>query len=239
MQMVDELAAQSSCHQTAAAHLLLTCKAVAANIGEEDGKQELLERTQSVYAVRVAVCETGEGRAEVPSTCAPILQVPQRLDHEIEVISSRTLAPCLGALMTEHYYWTSYSNNRQDANTLCQATTLESTRLDALRAYQKLASLIPEFRDTLASTKSQWLEFLKQQRVDAQDVKNLQRQHRDEIRAQHKADLGSLQKAVKVAKDGLLDVSQSLRREMASTDSEIIQAREVSNRSKDSSRAAC
>ena len=227
MHVVDALAAQSTCHQAAAAQLLITCKTVGANVAQDEGKHELLERTKSVYAVRVAVCETGEGKAAIPPACIPILDIPQRLEHEIDVVNSRTLAPCLGALMAEHYYWTSYSNNRQDANTLCQATTLESSRLEALDSYQKLAALLPEFRVALGSTRSQWLEFLKQQLAEVENVNKLQRKNRDESQAGHKAELGSFQKAMRVAKDGLLDVSQSLQRAVASTDSDVTQTREV------------
>ena len=98
--MVDNLASQSTCHQAAAAQLLVTCKKVGATLTKEEGKHELLERAKSVYAVRVAVCETGEGKATVPNACQPILQIPQRLDHEIDVVNSRTLAFCLGELTT-------------------------------------------------------------------------------------------------------------------------------------------
>ena len=227
MHVVDTLATQSTCHQAAAAQLLVTCKAVGANMAHEDGKHELLERAKSVYAVRVAVCETGEGRAEVPSACQPILHIPQRLDHEIDVLSSKTVAPCLGALMIEHYYWTSYSNNRQDANTLCLATTLESTRLEALHSYQKLAELLPEFRAALGLTRSRWLDFLQQQQEEAEHINKLQRQNREEVATQHKSELGSFRDIMKMAKDGLVDVSQSLQRAVASTDSDITQTREV------------
>ncbi|EXJ63818.1 hypothetical protein A1O7_00153 [Cladophialophora yegresii CBS 114405] len=227
MHMVTTLATQSTCHQAAAAQLLVTCKTVGANMAQEDGKHELLERAKSVYAVRVAVCETGEGRAEVPSACKSILTIPQRLDHEIDVVSSRTVAPCLGALMEEHYYWTSYSNNKQDANTLCQASTLESTRLEALHSYQKLAELLPEFRIALSSTRSQWLDFLRQQKEEVQHVHKLQRQYRDGLQAQQKVELGSFRESMKVAKNGLLDISEGLHQALASTDSDISQAREA------------
>lgn len=227
MRVVDTLTQQSTCHQTAAAQLLLTCKALGAEMDKDDGERELLERAKSVYAVRVAVCETGEGRAAVPSACSSILDVPQRLDHEIDVVSSKTLAPCLGALMVEHYYWTSYSNNRQDANTLCQATTLESTRLEALHSYQKLAELLPEFHATLGSTRSQWLSFLKQQQEEVLHVSQLQRKNREELQAQHKTEVGAFRDAMQVAKKGLLDVSQDLKRAMANAGSDVTQTREV------------
>lgn len=228
MRVIDTLAAQSTCHQAAAAQLLVTCKAVGSDLSAERGKHELLERAKSVYAVRVAVCETGEGRAAVPPTCKPMLDIPPRLGHEIDVVSTKTLSSCLEALMVEHYYWTSYSNNRQDANTLCQATTLEGTRLEALHSYQKLAELLPEFRNILVSTRSQWLEFIKQQEHDVQNVNKLQRQNREEFEQQHNIELGAFRQAMNMAKDGLQDVSKELQRAMANTGSDISHAHEVS-----------
>ncbi|OQU97679.1 hypothetical protein CLAIMM_03573 [Cladophialophora immunda] len=210
MRVVDNLATQSTCHQAAAAQLLLTCKTAGAGVTREQGKHELLERAQSVYAVRVAVCETGEGRAAVPSACKPILEIPQRLDHEIDVVNSRILASCLEALIAEHYYWTSYSNNRQDANTLCQATTIESTRLEALQSYRKLAQLLPELRAALGSTQSQWLTFLRQQQEEIWHMSNLRQKNQDERQALHEAELSNFRDAMNMAKEGLHDTLRAV-----------------------------
>ncbi|OAP58298.1 hypothetical protein AYL99_07388 [Fonsecaea erecta] len=227
MHVVDNLATQSTCHQAAAAQLLVTCKTAGATMTRDQGKHELLERAQSVYAVRVAVCETGEGRAAVPSACKPILEIPQRLDHEIDVVNSKILASCLGALITEHYYWTSYSNSRQDAQTLCQATTIESTRLEALQSYQKLAQLLPELRAAMGSTQSQWLAFLRQQQEQIRHVSNLQQKNQDERQAQHKLELSIFRDAMNTAKGGLHDVFQNLHRRIAGTDQSVAQTREA------------
>ncbi|KIY00469.1 uncharacterized protein Z520_04154 [Fonsecaea multimorphosa CBS 102226] len=227
MHMIENLATQSTCHQAAAAQLLVTCKTAGATMNRDQGKHELLERAQSVYAVRVAVCETGEGRAPVPSACKPILEIPQRLDHEIDVVNTKTLASCLEAMITEHYYWTSYSNNRQDAHTLCQATTIESTRLETLRSYEKLAKLLPELRAALGSTQSQWLAFLRQQQEQMRSMSNLQQKNQDERQAQHKIELSILHDAMNMAKAGFHDVFKTLQRRMATTDEGVTQTHEA------------
>ncbi|KAH0843612.1 hypothetical protein FOPE_08612 [Fonsecaea pedrosoi] len=227
MRVVDNLATQSTCHQAAAGHLLVTCKTIGANMGRQQGKHELLERAQSVYAVRVAVCETGEGRAAIPPACKPILEIPQRLDHEIDVVNSKILASCLEALITEHYYWTSYSNNRQDANTLCQATTIESSRLEALQSYQKLAELLPELRAALGSTQSQWLAFLKQQQEEIAYVSKLERKSREERQAQHKHELNTFHDTMNMAKEGMHNAFTTLQRRIASTQEDVTQTQET------------
>ncbi|OAL26449.1 hypothetical protein AYO20_10117 [Fonsecaea nubica] len=227
MRVVDNLATQSTCHQAAAGHLLVTCKTIGANMGLQQGKHELLERAQSVYAVRVAVCETGEGRAAIPPACKPILEIPQRLDHEIDVVNSKILASCLEALITEHYYWTSYSNNRQDANTLCQATTIESSRLEALQSYQKLAELLPELRAALGSTQSQWLGFLKQQQEEIAYVSKLERKSREERQAQHKHELNTFHDTMHLAKEGMHNAFTTLQRRIASTQEGVTQTQET------------
>lgn len=228
MHVIDNLATQSTCHQAAAAQLLITCKAAGRDSKLGPGKHEFLERTKSTYAVRVAVCETGEGRAAVPPACRLVLNVPQRLQGDLEVVNSKTLASCLESLMAEHYYWTSYSNNGQEANTLCQAGSLEASRLDALRSYQKLAELLPDFREILSSTRTQWLSFLKQQEQSAQDISELQRKNSAEIKEQHKTEMSAFQHAVTATKEELESVSQTLHRSMAKTGSDISQTQNVS-----------
>nr|KAK5448684.1 hypothetical protein LTR18_001772 [Exophiala xenobiotica] len=227
MQVINNLANQSTCHQSAAAQLLVTCKASGKSATPASGKHELLERSKSVYAVRVAVCETGEGRAAVPATCRPVLDIPQRLQGEIDVVSSKSLAACLEALLVEHYYWTSYSNNRQDANTLCQASTLEASRLEALHSYQKLAELLPEFRQTLESTRSQWSGFVKQQEEDARNINKIQQKNQVQLQEQHKSEMSAFHRAMVAAKAGLEDVSQLFHQSMAKTGSEVIQTHEA------------
>ena len=228
MYVIDSVSTRSTCHQAAAAQLLVTCKAVGKDISAEEGKHELLERAKSVYGVRLSVCETGEGRAAVPAMCKPILVIPRQLNVEFEVVNSKSLPPCLEALMAEHYYWTSYSNSRQDANVLCQAITLEATKLEALHSYQRLAELLPEFRNDLISTRTQWLAFLKQQEGNAQELDNLHVKNQAKIRKQHAVDLGTLRSAMNEARNGLKDASRAMQESLASTGSNIDHSREVS-----------
>jgi hypothetical protein len=151
------------------------------------------------------------------------------LDNELDVVHSKTLASCLEGLMVEHYYWTSYSNNRQDANILCQAGTLEATRLEALHSYEKLAQLIPEFRNTLVSSRSQWSNFVKQQQEDARNINKMLQRNRAELHEQHTAELGAFGRAMTLAKEGLQDVSQLLQQSLANAGLDISQTREVSS----------
>jgi hypothetical protein len=228
MHVIDSVATRSTCHQAATAQLLVTCKAVGKDIAAEEGKHELLERAKSVYAVRLSVCETGEGRAAIPTTCKPILAIPRQLDSEFEIVNSRSLPPCLEALMAEHYYWTSYSNSRQDANTLCQAVTLEASKLEALQAYQRLAELLPTFRNDLLLTRSQWLAFVKQQEQSNRELGKLQKKNQEETENQHKLEMKRFHSAMHVAKEGLADASRLMQQSMANTGSGIDQSREVS-----------
>ena len=228
MHVIDSLATQSTCHQQAAAQLLVTCKAAGKDSALGPGRHEFLERTKSTYAVRVAVCETGEGRAAVPAACGLVVNMSQHLQNELKVVNSKDLASCLEAMMAEHYYWTSYSNNRQEATTLCQAGSLEASKQDALHSYQQLAELLPDFRDILSSTRSQWLSFLNRQKENVQDITALQQKNRAEVEEQHKAEMGAFQHAMSAAKAGLESVSQTLHRSMEKTGSDIGHTQDVS-----------
>ncbi|KIW16455.1 hypothetical protein PV08_06509 [Exophiala spinifera] len=219
MHVIDNLATQTTCQQTAAAQLLITCKASGKSSNAKAVNHELLERSKTAYAVRVAVCETGEGRATIPPACRPVLDIPRRLQGEIDVVNAKTLASCLEGLMLEHYYWTSYSNSRQDANILCQASTLEATRLDALLSYQKLAELLPEFREVLESTRSRWLGFLKQQEQEAQKLADTQQKNHADLKTQHEEHAKSFRQVMNNAKEDLNAVSQQLRQYVVETGS--------------------
>ncbi|KAJ9637470.1 hypothetical protein H2204_004894 [Knufia peltigerae] len=227
MHVIDNLATQSTCQQTAAAQLLITCKASEKASNHKPVNHELLERSKSAYAVRVAVCETGEGRATIPPACRPVLDIPRRLQGEIDVVNAKSLTSCLEGLMLEHYYWTSYSNSRQDANILCQASTLEATRLDALFSYQKLAELLPDFREVLESTRSQWLGFLKQQEQEAQKLTNVQQKNYADLKMQHEMHARTFEHVMGTAKEDLDGISQQLRQYMAETSSDIDQTHET------------
>ncbi|EHY57793.1 uncharacterized protein HMPREF1120_05817 [Exophiala dermatitidis NIH/UT8656] len=224
MHVIETLATQSTCHQGAAAQLLITCNTVGK---EEQGKHELLERAKSVYAVRVAVCETREGRAAVPTACKPVLDMPERSGREIDVVNGKLLSSCLEALIGEHYYWTSYSNSRQDANTLCQARSLEATRLEALQSCQKLAELIPDFREALMSTQSRWRDFMKQQEENALKVNKLQQTNTAELKEFHKMELGALRRVMSVAKEGFEDISRGFQQSIVKTGSDVEETREA------------
>lgn len=229
MNVIDSIATRSTCHQAATGQLLVTCKAAAGkDIAAEEGKHDLLERAKSVYAVRLSVCETGEGRAAIPAICKPILAVPRHLNREFEVVNSVSLPPCLEALMAEHYYWTSYSNSRQDANTLCQAVTLEASRLEALESYQRLAELLPSFRNDLLSTRTNWLAFVEQQEQSNRELGMMQKKNREDALNTHKLEMKRFHSAMEAAKEGVSDASRLMQQSMASTSTGIDQSREVS-----------
>lgn len=229
MNVIDSIATRSTCHQAATGQLLVTCKAAAGkDMAAGEGKHDLLERAKSVYAVRLSVCETGEGRAAIPAICKPILAIPRHLNREFEVVNSVSLPPCLEALMAEHYYWTSYSNSRQDANTLCQAVTLEASRLEALESYQRLAELLPSFRNDLLSTRSKWLAFVEQQEQSNRELGMMQKRNQEDALNSHRLEMKRFHSAMEVAKEGLSDASRLMQQSMASTSTGIDQSREVS-----------
>ena len=227
MQVIDSITTQSTCHQAATGQLLVTCKTVGNQIDTDQGKNELLERAKSVYAVRLAVCETGEGRAAIPKTCKAILTLPRHIHGELEVVNSKSLAPCLEALMAEHYYWTSYSNSRQDATTLCQAVTLEATKLEALQSYQKLAELIPEFRNDLLASRTKWLEFMRLQEQYTHKFHELHKNGREEMSRQHKEELLGFSSAMDTAKMNLESASKAMQQSLERTASDVGRSHEV------------
>jgi len=99
-----------------------------------------LDDVKSTYAARLAVCELVGARTAVPSYCAPLMPSDQAKSKRgfrgflnqgagqrrttglgYDDIKGQQLGQCLKSLESRPQWWTSYSNNRQNAVVMCQA----------------------------------------------------------------------------------------------------------------------
>lgn len=114
-----------------------------------ESAQEDLDHIKSLYAARLAVCEVSGAGARVPDECSQLvvshLGKPSRTwfqgsGGDAELPTSQ-LQPCLQALESKPQWWTSYSNNRQNAAIMCQAARIEVERDELLNHHRKLADV--------------------------------------------------------------------------------------------------
>lgn len=102
----------------ATSNLLTTCQTLEV---PQSSSETAIEDVRSMYAAQLAICEIEGAGAPIPANCQ--FNVPASLtsDHAFLKKGSKQLERCLGTLESRPQWWTSYSNNKQNAILLCQA----------------------------------------------------------------------------------------------------------------------
>ena len=130
--LLDSMKSAPSCNRVATSVLLDSCQSVD---GSTTSAESSLEDLRSIYAAKLAMCEIVSAGSVVPSACKPVQAVnadPKRRAQNAEAkgksrprganpLEPRHLSQCLQSLESRPQWWTSYSNNRQNAMVMCQA----------------------------------------------------------------------------------------------------------------------
>lgn len=146
LRIIHSVESSSSCNRLAALNLINSCQSLetspkgsnTAGMNSDLG----LDEVKSEYAARLAVCELIGAGANIPGIC--VIFVPSakacvkyrfsgfwaRNDHQSETqdtlcypeATRSQFGGCLKALEARPQYWTSYSNARQNAVVMCQAS---------------------------------------------------------------------------------------------------------------------
>jgi hypothetical protein len=142
LRIIHSVESSPSCNRLAALTLINSCQSLEVSTkGDAGVKTDLgLDEVKSEYAARLAVCELLGARANVPPAC--VVFVPSSkacvkfrfkdLFTRDEYHSEDTLCypdasnsqfgQCLRSLESRPQWWTSYSNARQNAVVMCQAS---------------------------------------------------------------------------------------------------------------------
>ncbi|KAL4953658.1 hypothetical protein BDW69DRAFT_205681 [Aspergillus filifer] len=154
LELLDSINASSSCNKLAATKLVTSCELIGRN-SEASGDTDTyldLEHVRSLYAARLALCELGGAGITIPSSCQPVNVSPPRrkvyfglystnspVTTTTDTLPKEDLAPCLKSLESRPQSWTSYSNSRQNAMVICQASRYEIDKDDLLQTYKIVA----------------------------------------------------------------------------------------------------
>ncbi|KAL4929047.1 putative nuclear membrane fusion protein Kar5 [Aspergillus undulatus] len=143
----------SSCNRLAAEKLVTSCATIGRNPGNPSDADAYLslEHTRSVYAARLAICELSGAGINIPHACQSvnILRPPKKgyfgfyttntlATTATEIVSKQELEPCLKSLESRPQSWTSYSNSRQNAMVICEATRSEIEKEGILQTYKDI-----------------------------------------------------------------------------------------------------
>jgi hypothetical protein len=156
--LIDEVKGAPTCNQLAAYQLLTSCKTL--EVGT-DGTESpvLLERVKNLYAARLAVCELQSAHAVIPAQCKEVMSISlgdlasedqprlNRLWYGQDRVDAKVLQPCLKALHDRSTSWTSYSNNRAQAITMCHAIRDHLEREQTAETHRKLVKVVSKMTD--------------------------------------------------------------------------------------------
>lgn len=151
VQLLDSLKTSPSCNRIAATKLVTSCQSFGGKDNTDSDTHETLDRIRSVYAARLAICELEGAGASIPSPCLPVtvtysapktrlgfVTKPKAPDTGSDIIPQELLEQCLRALESRPQWWTSYSNSRQNAMVICQASRMEVEQEELLNLHRSI-----------------------------------------------------------------------------------------------------
>ncbi|KAL1955759.1 hypothetical protein VTO42DRAFT_8157 [Malbranchea cinnamomea] len=154
VQLLDSMKSSPSCSKLAVTNLITSCQQLSSDGSDAAGSnQGNLDRLKSLYAARLAVCELTGAGARIPGECFSMtdLHTARPIKTSVHgyrpttdnsmVIKDSQLDSCLQALESKPQWWTSYSNNRQNAAIMCQAARIEVERDELLDHHRHLADV--------------------------------------------------------------------------------------------------
>lgn len=120
-QLLTSMQALPSCSRLAASILLDSCHSI-----ETADSENPLDDVKSLYAAQLAICEILGADSTIPQACKALTPVPEmKLRRDSTQLRKAQLGHCLQCLESRPQWWTSYSNSRQNAMVMCQATRVD------------------------------------------------------------------------------------------------------------------
>ena len=141
-----------SCNRIAATKLVTSCQSIGGKTDNADTDTHIaLDHIRSLYAARLAICELNGAGASTPPPCLPVTVYPSQkkaflgFSHShrksanvAESVPTELLGSCLKSLESRPQWWTSYSNSRQNAVVICQASRIEHEKEELLDLHKSI-----------------------------------------------------------------------------------------------------
>lgn len=170
-----------SCQKLASLALLNTCSEIdhATTLDTNKGIDVMLERSKSIYATRLAICELMDANANIPSSCSPFRPVEQASKFNgfrgfivsgrftkptapRDFDDNRDLDQCSASLSSNPVWWTSYSNARQNAVLLCHSMRAELDKDNMVEKVKLMLEAVLEASNVMADTTEEHRMFERQ-----------------------------------------------------------------------------
>ena len=119
IELLESMQSAPTCNKLATSNLLSSCQSIE---GSSPDRGSSLEGIKAAYAAQLALCELRNVGAEPPEQCRLVVFDNGTADLNL---NSAELRDCLRSLESRPQWWTSYSNNIQNAVVMCRAARIE------------------------------------------------------------------------------------------------------------------
>ena len=151
LHLLNSMNSSPSCNRIAVTNLITSCQQLDSdNQNRMDSTATHLDYIKSLYAARLAICEVMGAGARIPDEfSALVTHTSSRIFAPIygtntevnSAVGAAQLESCLQGLESKPQWWTSYSNNRQNAAVMCQAARIEIERDELLSHHRNLVEV--------------------------------------------------------------------------------------------------
>lgn len=182
LSIVDKAETLPSCSKIATSALVHSCSVVEGSVEHDSklppGSDLLIEEESNIYAARLAVCELSGADFSVPTACRSFVPAAggkktttfrgwlsstgaskPRISNYYDEVTAANLKQCRKALGSSSQAWTSYSNNRQNAVTMCHAMQSAVERDEARHVTKILATTAAATSESLHDAYERINEF--------------------------------------------------------------------------------
>ena len=178
LQHIDEANKASTCYQAAIRKLLTACKSAGVGATDPPASAQDLEAFQKIYAARLAICELEDAHASPPPECSPVVAIPMvSKDNALTASAKSRIEACVQGLHANGQSWTSYSNSKQNAKDICQASRVEIEKEELLNDYREQILVQRESNQAFADVVQHFAHVAQSQMAFAEEVKDLQHEH--------------------------------------------------------------
>ncbi|MCJ1313156.1 hypothetical protein MMC25_006833 [Agyrium rufum] len=160
VELLTSMQSAPTCNRVATATLLTSCQSID---GSGPNHEDTLETVKATYAAQLALCELRNAGAETPSQCK-ILPATASFITPDSSMNRRQLTNCLRSLESRPQWWTSYSNNAQNAVIICRAARVEIEKDSMIELTKSMITTSATVDETL----SRVTEHLRQAIMDQQ-----------------------------------------------------------------------
>ena len=233
--------AGSTLLQDAAVKLIQTCKiandrpdssAVSAGRVKEIAKQ--------LYSIKATDVSLDAAGVKSPKACNPFCDRSQTswfgagyfsvvdADDFIDPAVAHDRSVCLKELYKVDNTWTSYSNHLQDANSLCEISSVEHAPRMMLELLKDMTEVVPSMIEMFRQQKTQHEQHILQMQQHGRDLGELHRKQLQDNEDQHEAAKEFIKTVLEKTKTNAQEMTSELRTDLLAVGGDVVEIQRVS-----------